>query len=579
MDDVRKAAAYNKELPDVVVPYRVAGESNAVSTNDLRNIVQQINSIFRSISSKIYGHIDTNDLSMVTREIINNKLSGEGVASWILQNPDKINAVVTQEIPRGTEAPSDPEVDDLWMDTSVDPAVVKRWTGTAWSTTGTNSVKTSSVTIDENSVEINTNQFSLTLHDTDSPDTSTVNIDVDSADFDKVTGRDAEFEEIKLAGVPLFCRSANTYYWSPTGTGDGSSASSPANNLQALIDSIPHLLLRDVTIELAANSTYYGDITFYSYLGGSIYLHGTNSKISGVVRMFGCTQIELNHVNVGGVYAEYSGLTIDSCVINAPGTNNPLVMHQCCTGSLINSEINVAGNQWLIWVLYGSRLAMYNCTGDSGGGIACLVGPMGEIAMAGTCPYGTNMGQGGALPFIGSATPTHGSGYAAPPTPSSYTVQIACTGSRSKRSTWRTDTLNIYQGEWETYGNHVGCFWFAGTGVPAGATITGTRLWMRRLNAGGVNQDEPLYLYTLNSPTSDPGNAGSGSAPSLGTSHGNIGAWTRDESQWVSIPIAAAQDVVAGKGLAVYTSSGSNYQVLYGYGTSYPPVLEITYHT
>jgi phage minor structural protein len=54
-------------------------------------------------------------------------------SAWVKATPTAANEVgAEKQITKSATAPSNPQVGDLWLDTSVTPNVLKRWTGTAW---------------------------------------------------------------------------------------------------------------------------------------------------------------------------------------------------------------------------------------------------------------------------------------------------------------------------------------------------------------------------------------------------------------------------------------------------------------
>lgn len=79
----------------------------------------------------------------------------------------KVNTATynAEKVYRGASAPASPSADTLWLDTSLSPNILKRWTGSAWVAMGAQELKTSGITIGPNNVAITTEQFLLQLLD------------------------------------------------------------------------------------------------------------------------------------------------------------------------------------------------------------------------------------------------------------------------------------------------------------------------------------------------------------------------------------------------------------------------------
>lgn len=155
----------------------------------------------------------------------------------------------------------------------------------------------------------------------------------------------------------------------------------------------------------------------------------------------------------------------------------------------------------------------------------------------------------------------------APPPPKPTTV----TGSRTftpvetrsrQGSKWRTDNDDIYQGEYGSNGNHVGCaFYGNGPRSLAGATVTSAKVKLRRRSAGGAAsaQDTTFRLVTQRTrPSGAPTLTSSTDGPNL--------KW--GASTTFTIPDSWAQEMVDGTagGLAIFESDGSPYVILEGRG-------------
>ena len=91
--------------------------------------------------------------------------------SNITQNANNIAMRVTtstyntEKVYRGSSAPSTLYTNMLWLDTSVSPNLLKRYTGSAWGVAGAQEVKSSGIYIGPNNVAITTENFLLQLLD------------------------------------------------------------------------------------------------------------------------------------------------------------------------------------------------------------------------------------------------------------------------------------------------------------------------------------------------------------------------------------------------------------------------------
>ena len=71
----------------------------------------------------------------------------------------------TEKVYRGSSAPSTLYTNMLWLDTSVSPNLLKRYTGSVWVIAGAQEVKSSGIYIGPNKVAITTENFLLQLLD------------------------------------------------------------------------------------------------------------------------------------------------------------------------------------------------------------------------------------------------------------------------------------------------------------------------------------------------------------------------------------------------------------------------------
>jgi hypothetical protein len=128
---------------------------------------------------------------------------------------------------------------------------------------------------------------------------------------------------------------------------------------------------------------------------------------------------------------------------------------------------------------------------------------------------------------------------------------------------WRTDTEDVFQGDYGGQGNHTGCAFYGSQAQSlSGATVQSARLLVRR-EAGGpyLAAAATLRLVTETTrPTNDPTLTSTTTGPAL---HAG------DTTTTFVVPTAWAQAMVDGTagGLAVFIAGGSPYLRFAGRGT------------
>jgi hypothetical protein len=153
---------------------------------------------------------------------------------------------------------------------------------------------------------------------------------------------------------------------------------------------------------------------------------------------------------------------------------------------------------------------------------------------------------------------------APPPKPGTVTgsTTIAPVETRSYRSSgWRTDSDNVYQGQYGGWGNHTGCaFYGTKPGTLSGATVTSAKLKVKRVQGGSY----AAVTGTLVKITQKTRPAG---APTV-TGGSAVTLPAVGKTSTLTVPTAYAQALVDGTvgGLGLYDSSGSPYAVTAGRG-------------
>lgn len=133
---------------------------------------------------------------------------------------------------------------------------------------------------------------------------------------------------------------------------------------------------------------------------------------------------------------------------------------------------------------------------------------------------------------------------------------------------WRTDNDDVYQGEFDGNGNHIGC-WFYGNKPKSlsGATVTDAWISVRRKPAGGAAAAETTtlgHITEATKPSGQPTFGGGTTGPRL--------AWGQTDASF-DISNAMAQGLVDGTwgGLGIHIAGSSPYMILQGlssYGAS-----------
>lgn len=178
--------------------------------------------------------------------------------------------------------------------------------------------------------------------------------------------------------------------------------------------------------------------------------------------------------------------------------------------------------------------------------------------------------------YTAAVTPATEVEAAPPPKPAtvSGTLVVSPVETRSWRTVyggWRTDNLDVYQGQYGGYGLNTGSVFYGSKPRSlSGATVTSARIQVRRLKGGAyAAQTSTMRLMTeATRPAGVPTLTSSTSGPSLA-----VGA----TSSSFTVPTSWAQAFVDGTagGLAFYVAGGSPYIRFAGRG-SWSPAFTLT---
>jgi hypothetical protein len=161
---------------------------------------------------------------------------------------------------------------------------------------------------------------------------------------------------------------------------------------------------------------------------------------------------------------------------------------------------------------------------------------------------GVASGGAGPAPIVPPPQPDTG--------PQTGTATFTPTGAATYRSgTRRTDTSDLYQGDWTGRGNNTGAWVYGGApkATLAGKKIAAARMWMRR-GAGGSGAAVSPVLGTI-AETALPGGT-----PAV-TGAANLSAIGIGQGAWLDITAARADALVNGAagGLAIASSGTAQY--------------------
>lgn len=181
-----------------------------------------------------------------------------------------------------------------------------------------------------------------------------------------------------------------------------------------------------------------------------------------------------------------------------------------------------------------------------------------------------------AIARYSTAAPATVTGGSTPPPPKGVqTGRLVITPieTRSRQgSRWRSDTDDVYQGQYGGNGNHVGCaFYGRKAATVAGATCTGAAIKVRRLDKGGTNAAQDTTLRLITERFRPPG------APTLTSTTDGPNLRRGQTDTYVEIPTAWGQAMLDGTsgGLALYEADGSPYVIFAGRG-SWGPAWTLT---
>lgn len=656
--DARKQFAYMRDFNEIRPPYRLPHQNGSVSKEELDSTVTQINNVLRELHTKLYGRIALHDLTGATQEVISNKLDADGVSSWIKQNPDEINAVVSREglvlmpeylkdkvyrgvnppdspsegmlwidqsvtpsqiktwdgtdwkpegmIPddyytqvevnsmfsqtadeialkvsqstydsekviRSATAPENPTTNMLWLDISLSPNMLKRWTGSAWAIAGTNAVTSSGVTIQDDNVTISTPNFNLEILDASGDPVLTMN--ASDAGFDKLYADKIVSDSVASMGP----KKTVTYTVGSGGQFD---------SVSDCIDNMPDIQRGSVIIQLVSNITE--NVRIVNRIFNTISLNLNGYTLKGYIEIESAKgRVYVQNGKIVDTRKPYDEgqytLAIDSCkfnftdlTINTNGATSRAIYIRNSSGWVQSCDINANyGNDSLgcsVMCVQESQVYLSKTKGTARNGVVAYSGSI--IMLSGSVPYGTAAAyveqSGKVFDFSSTPTQTAQGGAVAVPVTKSFTS----TGGGSVRAGDLYQESDVFQGAY-TSGKYKRGMWFfnysAIQSALSGKTVQKVTFTCRRYataNGSASPQKPTFYLHNY---TALPN-----AVPSFsGTATSGV-AWDRGDTKTITLPNSFGEALKAGtaKGIAIAAPNNSSpYLKFYPTGA----VLTITY--
>ncbi len=499
------------------------------------------------------------------------------VNSMFSQTADEIALKVSQstydseKIIRSATAPENPTAQMLWLDISLSPNMLKRWTGSAWAVAGTNAVTASGITIQDDNVTISTPNFNLEILDSSGDPVLTMS--AGDAGFDKLyAGKIVSDSVASLGG-----RGSLTY---TVGTGGHfSTVSDCLNNLPTLQQGTVRInLVSNLTEEvIIENRTFHNlilDLGGYT-LNGYLLIRATK----GPVTVQNGKVVDTRTTYNDGQYTVLlydCRFTLYKLTVNTNGASSRALNISNCSGWVRDCDINAnyGSDGWGCSVMCTQMSHVYvsGTRGTARYGVFSYAGSI--ILLSGIVPYGTSgayvENTGKVFDFSSTPTQTAQGGAVAVPVTKSFTS----TGGGSVRAGDLYQESDVFQGAY-TSGKYKRGMWFfnysAIQSALSGKTVQKVTFTCRRYataNGSASPQKPTFYLHNY---TALPN-----AVPSFsGTATSGV-AWDRGDTQTITLPNSFGEALKAGtaKGIAIAAPNNSSpYMKFYPTGA----VLTITY--
>ena len=499
----------------------------------------------------------------------------------------------TEKVYRGSSAPSTLYTNMLWLDTSVSPNLLKRYTGSAWVVAGAQEVKSSGIYIGPNKVAITTENFLLQLLDPSNNE----NVLMEMSANGNVGFKELYAERVVSNSVAAAYDGPEVLYVNPSYSG---SSDTYFRSLGEAVQAVNNRYLRsNVNIFLPSSS---GSI----YEPNGTLILGVSGP--GTLMIYGysaCTLVSYISVKGCSAHVKFQNVSLrESRPLNGSNRNSYLVT------LLLNHHVEINGctldannttydsiycrtshcyvyNTGLYNALQGLEVFMgtafmHNTKGSCSWS---MVSYGGYIIAAGTVPQGSR-GSGNNGQLVATNVTVDTGTAISVVTPDSTTIQYA-TLTKSYRGGWRTDTVDVIQGVYSDYGYssglswNYGCMWFGNLkSTLSGKTIKSATLTLHRKTGSGSGSAKTLYLCAIS-------NTSASGTPSISVNYGAIGTIGRDAQVTFAVPVAAVQGLANGTygGLCLYESpynfGSSTYSSCYmrmsGTDSNLKPYLQVVY--
>lgn len=517
----------------------------------------------------------------------------------ITQNANNINLRVStgtytlEKVYRSTAAPATKYVNMFWLDMSLTPNILKRWTGSVWVAVGAQELKTSGVSIGSNNVAITTENFLLQLLDPGNNE----NVLMEMSANGNVGFKELYADEVISDSVAQAYAGPDFLY---VNTAFSGSSDTYFRSLGEAVKAVNNRYLRsNVTIYLPSSSgevyepsgvsisgiTGPGKLTIYGYSACRLNSYFTIKGCSALITLQNISLRESRPIvnNIRNAYLVECQMDhfveLNSCILDANGTTYDSVYCRTSQVCLYNTGLYNAIQGLEVYL---GQAVMQNCKGSCSW---AMVAYAGYIIATGTVPYGTrSSGSNGQL-FAANVTVDYGTAIPVV-TPDETTIQNA-TLTKSYRGGWRTDTVDVVQGVYSDYGYsgglswNYGCMWFGGLrNVLAGTTIKSASLTLYRKTGSGSSAAKRLYLCAITNSTAS-------GVPSIAANYGAIGSIGRGNQVTFNIPVSAVQGLASGAygGLCLYEAPynfgsanwSDGYMRMAGTDTTLKPYLLVVF--
>ena len=499
----------------------------------------------------------------------------------------------TEKVYRGSSAPSTLYTNMLWLDTSVSPNLLKRYTGSAWVIAGAQEVKSSGIYIGPNKVAITTENFLLQLLDPSNNE----NVLMEMSANGNVGFKELYAERVVSNSVAAAYDGPEVLYVNPSYSG---SSDTYFRSLGEAVQAVNNRYLRsNVNIFLPSSSGSIYEPNGTLILGvsgpGTLMIYGYSAcTLVSYISVKGCSaHVKFQNVSLresrpmnGSNRNSYlvtlllnHHVEINGCTLDANNVTYDSIYCRCTHCYVYNTGLYNALQGLEVFMGWAF---MQNTKGSC---TWSMVSYGGYIIAAGTVPQGSRgSGNNGQL-VATNVTVDTGTAISAV-TPDSTTTQYA-TLTKSYRGGWRSDTVDVIQGVYSDYGYssslswNYGCMWFGNLkSTLSGKTIKSATLTLHRKTGSGSGSAKTLYLCAIS-------NTSASGTPSISVNYGAIGTIGRDAQVTFAVPVAAVQGLANGTygGLCLYESpynfGSSTYSSCYmrmsGTDSNLKPYLQVVY--